>query len=98
MLPQVEYYRQGRYEQFETILTEGSGPEAEEMYAGEDHKDARIRMLNSLAAYFVKQAVTEKGAQRKEQLTQQATDYMNKSTRIDQFVDMTWVVKGAFSS
>jgi hypothetical protein len=65
------------------------------MYDGEEHKDARIRMLNSLAAYNVKLAAAEKDPKKKEQLSQAATDYMNKSTRIDQFVDMTWVVKGA---
>ena len=65
------------------------------MYHGDEHKDARIRMLNSLAAYNVRLAAKEKDPKKKEKLSQEATDYMNKSTRIDQFVDMTWVVKGA---
>jgi hypothetical protein len=65
------------------------------MYAGDDHKDARIRMLNSLAAYKVKMSAREKDPKKKRELSQEATDFMNRSTRIDQFVDMTWVVKGA---
>ena len=53
--------------------------EAETMYHGDEHKDARIRMLNSLAAYNVRLAAKEKDPKKKEKLSQEATDYMNKS-------------------
>nr|CAD1818384.1 unnamed protein product [Ananas comosus var. bracteatus] len=45
-----KYFKQGKIEQFQQILEEGSSPEIDEYYA--DIKYKRIAILNALGAYY----------------------------------------------
>lgn len=67
---QIEYYKQGKEQDFVTIL-ESSRDEANCSYRGQE-KD-QMKALDTLAAYYVQRAHAEKNKDRKRELFTQAT-------------------------
>lgn len=97
----VEYYRQNRLKDFESILKEGCSPEVENYYAQD--KEGRIAILNAYAAYKIdlgrgkgdnKQRRREKGGK---YLTE-AQDFLNRADKISNADDKTWVNKGVLQT
>lgn len=57
----VEYYRQGKLEEFKNILQEGCSPEVERFYA--EDRSGRIALLNAYAAYKIDLGKPKPGGQ-----------------------------------
>lgn len=87
-----EYFKQGKLEQFQQILEEGSSPEIDEYYA--DVKYERIAILNALGAYHTYLGKIETRQRPKEDHFKSATGYYNRSSKIDVHEPSTWIGKG----
>lgn len=78
----LEYYKQGKTEQFKQILVEGTSPEIDEIEVYRDKKADRIALLNTLAAYYTQLGKTEKDKARRDDYFEQATSHYNKAVRV----------------
>jgi RNA polymerase-associated protein CTR9 len=97
----VEYYRQGKKDQFREILREivtALNPETERFYSDdpEGFKIGRLRILNALAADALKRSVEAKDKKEQEGYSRQTLDYLNAADRIDTMSELTWVGKGNY--
>lgn len=97
----VEYYHQGKKEEFREILVEiigGLTPEREKFYSDdpEGFKVWRLRILNALAADAVKRANASTEKRDKEEFHSKALEYLAGADRIDPMSELTWVGKGIF--
>ena len=78
----LEYFKQGKTEQFKQILAEGTSAEIDEIDVYRDKKGDRIALLNTLAAYYTQQGRAEKDKARREEMFEQATSHYNKAVRV----------------
>ncbi|XP_020084440.1 protein CTR9 homolog isoform X2 [Ananas comosus] len=91
-----EYFKQGKTEQFQQILEEGSSPEIDEYYA--DVKYERIAILNALGAYYtylgkIDTYLGKIDPNQNKNFTS-AIQYYNRASRIDPLEPSTWIGKG----
>ncbi|KAK1304390.1 hypothetical protein QJS10_CPB11g01070 [Acorus calamus] len=87
-----EYFKQGKIEQFQQILEEGSSPEIDEYYG--DVRYERIAILNALGSYHSYLGKVETRRREKDEHFIAATQYYNKASRIDPHEPSTWIGKG----
>eukprot|EP00516_Mucochytrium_quahogii_P007797 CAMPEP_0203761386 /NCGR_PEP_ID=MMETSP0098-20131031/14489_1 /ASSEMBLY_ACC=CAM_ASM_000208 /TAXON_ID=96639 /ORGANISM=" , Strain NY0313808BC1" /LENGTH=1281 /DNA_ID=CAMNT_0050655367 /DNA_START=259 /DNA_END=4101 /DNA_ORIENTATION=- len=90
----VEFYRQGRVEEFTQILEEGCSADVEKYY--EHDKEGRLNLLNAYAAYKISLAQTSAGGSAATHLTE-VVELFNRADRIDDTKGITWVNKGVLS-
>ncbi|KAH9292159.1 hypothetical protein KI387_042658 [Taxus chinensis] len=87
-----EYFKQGKINEFQQILEEGSSPEIDEYYA--DVRYDRIAILNALGAYHSNIGKIETKHREKDEHFIRATHFYNKASKIDKHEPSTWVGKG----
>jgi RNA polymerase-associated protein CTR9 len=90
------YFKHNNINAFKQILNEALDPETIEHIQYADAKKHRIAILNTLAAYNLKEAVKQKEKSKKDDLFAQATMNYNKADKIDIREEITWVGKGTF--
>lgn len=78
----LEYYKQGKVEQFKQILLEGTSTEIDDIDVYREKKGERIALLNTLAAYYTHLGRTEKEKAKRDDFFEQATSYYNKAVRV----------------
>ena len=90
----IEYYRRGLINEYNTILSVVTGPEAQEAYKSEIFKLARIHILNSLAAYEIELSTNNQGNNndpiKQSNHYSKAVEHLNYSTELDIHVSWTW--------
>ena len=86
-LLQIEYYKQGKEEDFVTIL-ESSRTDANYNYG--DYEKDQMKALDTLAAYYVQRAHAEKNKERKRELFTQATLLYTTADKIIMY-DQVWM-------
>lgn len=78
----LEYFKQGKTDQFKQILFEGTSPEIDEIEVYRDKKGDRIALLNTLAAFYTQLGRQEKDKARRDDYFEQATSHYNKAVRV----------------
>jgi len=90
----VEYMKQGRTEDFETVLVEGTSREAEQFF--HDDPTGRLKMLNALAAHKI--SLEEgSGRGRSGDHLAEAVELIHRADMVDSRDSLTWVNKGVLS-
>ncbi|ETV78135.1 hypothetical protein H257_08339 [Aphanomyces astaci] len=79
----IEYYLQGRTDQFEVILDQATMPEAEEIYNDDAARKSRLKMFNAWVSHYVNVMWNEDDERRREIPAQKAVALFQKADRID---------------
>ncbi|ETV98548.1 hypothetical protein H310_08673 [Aphanomyces invadans] len=79
----IEYYLQGRTDQFELIFEQATVPEAEEIYNDDAARKSRLKMYNAWVSHFVNVMWNEDDERRREIPAQKAVALFQKADRID---------------
>lgn len=90
----VAYYERGNTEAAFEILSEATQPDVVHKYQGSKHD--RVKLLASLAAYYVNKAAHTRAAQQRTALLDQATVWFNEADKIDIDQPLTKLGKSVF--
>jgi len=91
----VFYYQQGSADEFKSILEEAHKQEqANNVNKGDDHKLMKVRVLTTLAAYYMKESNNVVRADEKKACMEKATALYNKADEFSKFDQSNLVGKG----
>ncbi|KAH9160624.1 hypothetical protein LEN26_001770 [Aphanomyces euteiches] len=79
----IEYYLQGRVDQFEQIFEQATVSEADEIYSDDQARRSRLKIFNAWVSHYINLMWNEEDERRKDVPAQKAVALFQKADRID---------------